>query len=246
MDARPRKTIALIPARGGSKGLPGKNIRPLLGKPMLAYSIEAAQRCSLVDAVYVSTDAPAIARVAEEWGAIPVPRPPELATDTASSLDVVRHFLSWHRKTQDENPETLVLLQPTSPLRTAQHLTEALLLYRESGNNTVVSVTSTKPLAWQGSVHPETGVFQTHQHLTSSSNRQSEAANYVLNGAIYIAPPARYEQDTLLSGPVRAYVMPPEAAVDIDTLHDFEIAECLTAKRQEGAADHTQIELEPA
>jgi CMP-N,N'-diacetyllegionaminic acid synthase len=227
------RTTALILARGGSKGLPGKNIKPLLGKPLIEYSIEAALQCPLVDEVYVSTDDPAIAEVSRKAGALLPPlRPAALATDTASSMDVVRFFLDWYQQAFSEKPETLVLLQPTSPLRNARHLEEAMRIYLDANAKaTVVSVTPAKPLAWQGQINEE-GQFQPHQNVNLASNRQTEAGNYILNGAIYIAPTPKFETDTLLSeGPVCAYVMPPEASVDIDTMMDFKLAEFLMQDR---------------
>jgi N-acylneuraminate cytidylyltransferase/CMP-N,N'-diacetyllegionaminic acid synthase len=221
-------TIALIPARGGSKGLPGKNIRLLAGKPLIQYAIDVALACPLIDTVYVSTDDPGIADLAVAGGSQLSPlRPHELATDTASAMDVVRHFLAWYEQHQDEPINTLVLLQPTSPLRTVEHVMEALLLYQElqSANTSVVSVTPIKPLAWQASIADD-GQLAFYQQQ-ANTNRQIQPINYQLNGAIYIAPPACYQTDQLLTAPVYPYVMPPEVSVDIDTLADFLLAESL-------------------
>lgn len=225
-----RRTIALIPARGGSKGLPGKNIRPLRGKPLLQYSVEAALGCHRVDAVYVSSDDPRILEVARDAGALTAPpRSSELANDTASSLDVTCDFLTWYERAFSERIDTLILLQPTSPLRTAAHLQAALHLYdfhRPEGA-TIVSVTPAKPIAWQGEIAPETGYFQPHQPANANTNRQTEPANYQLNGAIYIAPASRYLDQTFMRSPVVPYIMSAEASVDIDTLSDFLLAEAL-------------------
>lgn len=241
------RTTALILARGGSKGLPGKNIKLLLGKPLIQYSIEAALLCPLVDEVYVSTDDLAIAEISQLAGALLPPlRPAELATDTASSMDVVRYFLNWYQQTFFEKPENLVLLQPTSPLRNAKHLEEAMALYLKNKKSTVVSVNPAKPLAWQGTVDAVTREFNTHQLTNLSSNRQAETANYILNGAIYIAPTHKFENDTLLSErPVQAYVMPPEASVDIDTLMDFKMAEMLLQEQRLTSEVPVTAALEP-
>ncbi|WP_303673627.1 acylneuraminate cytidylyltransferase family protein [Vampirovibrio chlorellavorus] len=224
------KTIALIPARGGSKGLPGKNIRPLLGKPLLHYSVEAALGCHRVDAVYVSSDDPRILEVARDAGALTAPpRSSELANDTASSLDVTCDFLTWYERAFSERIDTLILLQPTSPLRTAAHLQAALQLYdfHRSEAPTIVSVTPAKPLAWQGQIAPDAGHFQPHQQASANTNRQIEPANYQLNGAIYIAPASRYLNRTFMQAPVYPYIMSAQASVDIDTLSDFLLAEAL-------------------
>lgn len=225
-------TVALIPARGGSKGLPGKNIRPLLGKPMLQYSIEAALGCSYISEVYVSTDDPEILNIAHACGALTPPlRPAELANETASSRDVACHFLTWYQQEFSTAIETLVLLQPTSPLRTSTHLTEAMSLYEshQSELATVVSVTMAKPIAWQGFIQPENGSFRFHEKASDGGNRQTEPTNYQLNGAIYIASAARYLDNTLMQQPVYPYIMSQETSVDIDTYTDFLVAEAILA-----------------
>lgn len=197
----------------------------LVGKPLIQHTIEAAFQCPLVDAVYVSTDDAGIRQVSEAAGATVVERPEALATDTASTMDVVRHFLDDYRIKHGAWPETLALLQPTSPLRTAVHLTEALEQYAGlSQPASLVSVAPAKPLNWQGSLD-EAGQFAFHQTIDMSRNRQTETTNYVLNGAIYISDPQRFYNDELTALPLAAYVMTSEASVDIDTLFDFELAE---------------------
>lgn len=226
------QTVALIPARGGSKGLPGKNIKPLMGKPMIHYTVEAAIHCPFISETFVSTDDPLIAEVAQAAGALLPPlRPAALATDTASSLDVVRHFLDWYREEFGAWPDTLVLLQPTSPLRDADHVSDAMALYRSCDvMGTVLSVSPAKPLAWQGTVDPE-GQFCFHHQTDLNKNRQSESANYLLNGALYIASPQRFYGGVLMQDPVYPFIMSTEDSVDIDTLSDFKLAEFHLSQR---------------
>lgn len=248
MTGQPAKIVALIPARGGSKGLPGKNIRPLLGKPLIAYTIDAARQCPGVDAVYVSTEDTAIRCVSEEAGATVVERPDHLANDVASTLDVVRHFLDWRRTTHGAWPETLVLLQPTSPLRDTRHIQEALQLYgiyprrTDAIGATMVSVTQAKPLSWQGGLD-SSGQLVFHDRLDTNRNRQAEAANYVLNGALYISAPERFYNDTLMQPALYPYVMPADASVDIDTAADFELAEFILYRRRLLENDPAQLPL---
>lgn len=235
------KTIALIPARGGSKGLPGKNIRPLLGKPMIAYSIEAALACPLIDGVYVSTDDEAIADVARQYGAeVPFMRPPELATDTATSQDAVVHFMDWFVAQHGQPADTLVLLQPTSPGRSVTDLTEAMLHFNQQPVGTsVVSVQPSKPVQWQGTLDAQDRLMF-HQLATTpesgadmTQNRQAlnkTAPQVALNGAIYIAPWQRAYAGQFLSQPLSGFLMTPEASVDVDTLLDFEWAELVMSK----------------
>ena len=123
------KILGLITARGGSKGIPGKNIKPLAGKPLIAWTIEAANNSRLLSQVIVSTDDNEIARSAQAWGAeVPFKRPEELAQDQSSHLDVVLHALQWYQLQHRALPEYVMLLQPTSPLRTANDIDAAISL----------------------------------------------------------------------------------------------------------------------
>ena len=115
--------IAIIPARGGSKRLPGKNIKLLGGKPLIAWTIEAAIKSNIFDHIFVSTDSEEIASVSRDYGAkVPFLRPAELASDTATTNDVVTHLVEWFEKEYNKEVTTVAILQPTSPLRNAQHI----------------------------------------------------------------------------------------------------------------------------
>lgn len=232
-----KKAVALIPARGGSKGLPGKNIRLLGGKPLIAYSIEAALGCSEIEAVFVSTDDPLIGEAARLAGAeLSALRPEFLSTDTATTQAVVCHFLDWFEETYQGRPETLVLLQPTSPLRTELHLKEALYQYQTAPLQpcSVVSVMPAKPIAWQGAMDVQDR-FQPHDTSSLERGRQQEPTNYALNGAIYITTAQRFYDGHLMQQPVYPYIMPVEASVDIDTLLDFELADFWLKRQQDDA-----------
>lgn len=124
-----KKILGLITARGGSKGIPGKNIKPLLGKPLIAWTIEAAKEAAVFDRIILSTDDEDIAGIARELGCeVPFMRPPELATDTAGHLGVIAHALAWLRDHERYEPEYTMLMQPTSPTRRAYHIKEAVAL----------------------------------------------------------------------------------------------------------------------
>lgn len=224
------KVVALIPARGGSKGLPGKNTRLLCGKPLIAHTIEAALQCSQIHEVYVSTDDPAIADVAEASGAcVPFLRPLELATDSAQALDVIRHFLDWYRREHGEWPEVFVLLQPTSPLRQSRHIAQALEQYQRLPKPaSVVSVSPEKPLAWQGTMDAKGKLIRYAEIETT--NRQESIQNYSINGAIYCTSPWQVYESGFLHGSVYAMVMPKAESIDIDTVFDFQVAEMLMAQ----------------
>jgi len=220
--------LALIPARGGSKGLPGKNLRPLAGRPLIAWSIAAARACPAIDDVIVSTDDPAIAAAARAEGArVPFPRPAELATDGARSIDVVHHAL----RALPALPDLVVLLQPTSPLRRAEDITAALTRCVESGADTCVSVTpSAKSPAWMYQLDAE-GRMRPLLDTPAASRRQDLPPVYVLNGAVYVArTPWLLAHDGFIAPDGVASVMPPERSIDIDTLLDFRLAELLAAE----------------
>jgi CMP-N,N'-diacetyllegionaminic acid synthase len=218
------RTLALITARGGSKGIPGKNVRPLAGKPLIAWTIEAALASSLHADVVVSTDDAEIAAVAARCGArVPFMRPAALAADDSPGIDAVLHALE-----QLPGYDSVLLLQPTSPLRTASDIEACLALARDRRAVSVVSVTEcqTHP-AWCYSIGQD-------QRLSSivagdvPARRQDLPPVYALNGALYFAEAAWLVRERrLVCAESRAYVMPAERSVDIDTLLDWRLAELL-------------------
>jgi CMP-N,N'-diacetyllegionaminic acid synthase len=222
------RTIATICARGGSKGLPGKNIKPFAGKPLIAHTIAHALDCAEIDAVYVSTDDVRIADIARNAGAeVPYLRPAELATDEAGKLPVIEHLVS-HLEQQGELIRRVVDLQPTSPLREPGDIATALLARPAAQLVVSVSEAQDNPyfnLVEQGSdglVHLSKG--------DGAARRQDVPPVYALNGSIYVwqrAALAHASLHGLWSVTVAPYVMPRWKSVDIDTLEDFEHAQWL-------------------
>ncbi len=136
-----QSVLAIIPARGGSKGVPRKNIRCLAGKPLIAHTIEAALNCQAIERVIVSTDDSEIAEVARAYGAeVPFLRPGEYATDTATSLSVVKHALTWFAEQENYQPEAIAILAPTSPLRTMTHIEDTIKLLWSTGNDSALTI----------------------------------------------------------------------------------------------------------
>jgi len=219
------KVLALITARGGSKGLPGKNIRPLQGRPLIGWSIEAAKSSRHVTRVVVSSEDAEILEVARTQGAdTPFVRPAELAGDQTPSMDVVLHAL-------DQLPEFewLVLLQPPSPLRLAEDIDGSIERCLVTGAPACVSVceAASNPW-WMFSLDEQGGMHAFLPPEQRPVRRQDLAALYDLNGAIYVARTAWLRRTrSFLTDETVAYVMPPERSVDIDTLFDFRLAECL-------------------
>ena len=216
--------LALIPARGGSKGISRKNIRPFCGKPLLHWSIDVALAAPSVDRVVVSTDDPEIAEIARAGGAqVPFLRPVELASDTAPGIAPVLHALQQLPEMSD-----VLLLQPTSPLRQVEDVEAIVSLRRQSGCEAVVSVTpSAKHPAWMFALSPQ----QQLEPLLPSEEaacRQQLSPAYALNGALYLASREFLEREhSFLTADTLGYVMPLERSVDIDSPLDWQWGEFL-------------------
>jgi CMP-N,N'-diacetyllegionaminic acid synthase len=231
--------LALIPARGGSKGLPGKNIRPLLGKPLMAYSIEAALKAASVSRVIVSTDTEDIAEVARACGAeVPFLRPAELATDTALALDNYVYTLNRLSSEGGAKIEELIVLLPTTPLRNAADIDAAIALFRSKQADSVISYfEAPHPVQWYRFIDDAGVIRSVFPEGDRLANRQKERIAYLPNGAIYIfKSDLLIKQQTYYSDRTFPYIMPAERSVDIDNLFDFELAEFLltrTAKKQD-------------
>ena len=223
------KNIAIIPARSGSKGLKDKNIRLLNGKPLMAYSIEAALDSGVFDAVMVSTDSEKYAEIAGKFGAeVPFLRSDELASDTATSRDVILDVLNRY-EAGGKTFDTFTLLQPTSPLRTAGDIINAYDIFTQKKACAVVGVTETEhsPLlcgtlptdgSMDGFIKPE----------AKDKPRQTLDTYYRINGAMYIASVGYYRKwGDYYRERCYAYVMRREVSVDIDCEMDFQMAEFL-------------------
>jgi CMP-N,N'-diacetyllegionaminic acid synthase len=231
--------LAIIPARGGSKRLLRKNILPLAGRPVIAWTIEAALKSSAVKRVVVSTDDPEIAAIAKSFGAeVPFLRESELASDTTSTIDVVVDTLK--RLTFEGR---LVLLQPTSPLRTAMHIDEAANLMTIKSADGVVSVTKAEhPLEWFGLL-PDDGCMRKFLDPGVRNLRSQDLpVSYRLNGAIYIAESRKLiEEGTFfLRKNVYAYRMERESSVDIDDEFDYRVADMLLKDRLHALSQREQ------
>jgi CMP-N,N'-diacetyllegionaminic acid synthase len=218
------QVVGLVPARGGSKGIPRKNLAPLAGKPLLAWTLEATRASTTLDRVVVSTDSDEIATLARELGAEVLGRPADLAADETPMLDVVRHALR-----ELPAPDVLVLLQPTSPLRRAEHVDDAVRLLLESGADTVVSVVEVPHQFRPGSLmalrdgrleplEPESG---TH------ARRQDKPLVYARNGPAVLALRPERLGDDLYGGDCRPYLMELRDSIDVDGPLELQLAEAL-------------------
>jgi CMP-N,N'-diacetyllegionaminic acid synthase len=208
--------LGIIPARAGSKRLPDKNLLPLNGRPLLAYTCLAALESHVCNSVYINTDSPAIAAVAEEYGvACPVLRPKHLATDASPTRDAVLFMLDSLAQ-RGERYDTILVLQPTSPLRTADDIRAAWDLFEENAPCDVVSVAPLVRESWSGHIRRDGGF----------ERGLGEEMIYRLNGAIYLHGCDDYVRNRPPRKTV-AYRMPPARSIDIDTAEDLQYAEFL-------------------
>lgn len=227
-------SLAIIPARGGSKGLPRKNVLPLGGMPMIAYTIHAAIH-SHIERVIVSTDDKEIADIAKQHGAeVPFIRPAEYSSDSASSLSVLRHALEYMENEEEMTVEHVIFLQPTSPFRKASHLRGALEQYRRKQTNSLLSVTEVKEF------HPyfmfreddRDDLVPLFEMANRPLRRQDLPPFYRINGAIYISKRSYYhglppEAAIFDWNSLSAYKMDAPSSVDINDYVDFQQAELI-------------------
>jgi len=227
------KTVAIIPARGGSKGIPRKNIRLLAGKPLIGHTIEAALRSGYISRVIVSTEDKEIADVARKYGAEVVRRPEELAKDDTSTVDVVLQVIRELRE-QGHEYDTIILLQPTSPMRTTQDVDGALELFLNNECESVISVSESRhPPYWAFNVEGNY-LKPLFDQKYSEMRRQDLPKTYFPNGAIYIAKTKKFEECASFCLPQTIpYIMPAETSVDIDTKADLMLAEALLKKKDD-------------
>ncbi len=219
-----KRVLAVIPARSGSKGLPGKNLRDLKGRPLIAWSIDQALQSSVVDRVVVSTDDSAIAKVATQYGAdVPFLRPRDLAGDHSPTRDALVHCVD----TLAEQYDYLVLMQPTSPLRTQQTLSACIELSIKY-NERVISVSeSHKPVEWMF-YRKQDGFTYVIDGISSPTRRQDCRPVHYVDGCVYCMPVNMLiEKQNLFDESSLTVVSSPKEAVDIDTLEDFQYCEFL-------------------
>ncbi len=232
------KNIAVIPARSGSKGLPDKNIKPVNGKPLLAYTIEAALESGCFDTVHVSTDSERYAEIARRYGAdVPFLRSAALATDTASTWDAVREVLARYDEI-GKRFDTMMLMQPTTPLRTGEDVKAAYALFQKKQAKSVIAVCEVdhSPL-WCDTI-PDSGSMKGFGRKDLAwVNRQDLRPYYRVNGAIYLLsvnginiPP----DDEIYEDNCYALFMDRKKSVDVDSEDDLALVEFLLARRAQG------------
>mgnify|MGYP001222148148 CR=1 FL=1 len=224
--------LAIIPAREGSKGVPGKNIRNLDGIPLIAHSIQAAIESKNVDRIIVSTDSKVIAKIALEYGAeVPFLRPKSLAQDASFLLDSYNYVLDRLKveEKDGQNIDSFVALQPTSPFRNSYDIDMAIDMFQSNETDSVISFTQeSHPLEWTRTINND----NTFSNFISEEvyNRQLYESVYRFNGAVYVYSSEIIKKNLMYTNNSLAYLMPDERALDIDTENDFLYAEFLMSR----------------
>lgn len=229
-----KKILAIIPARAGSKEIKDKNIKLLNGKPLLSYTIESAKKSDIFDSIIVSTDSEKIAQISKDYGAeVPFLRPENLARDESKTIDAVMHVIK-ELVLLGRYYDVVILLQPTSPLRTEKHIVEAYKLFVEKSFNSVMSICEVKDNPIFMKTMNNDGILkQMFENTTSSIRRQELDEIYRPNGAIYVNLLEELTISTSFNDNLYGYLMSKEDSVDIDELMDFYLAEQLIIKHKQ-------------
>jgi len=219
--------IAIVPARGGSKGLPGKNVKDLLGKPMIAYTIEEALKSKYISEVIISTDCKEIEKIAIKYGAkSPFLRPEYLASDSAKAID---NYIYTIERLNDEfnyNIENFIVLQPTSPLRKVEDIDGAIELFMNKNADSVISYTEEHhPIEWHKYITKD-GKFE-NIFEEKLLNRQEIKKSYYPNGAIFVFDYKLIKSNNYFNKNSFAFIMPRNRSIDVDYIDDFDYAEFL-------------------
>jgi CMP-N,N'-diacetyllegionaminic acid synthase len=227
-----KKVIAIIPARGGSKGLPGKNVRPLCGKPLIAWSIEAGLGSQYIDEVMVTTDCEKISGIAREFGAsVPFIRPAELASDTATTIDVIRHVLNFYENKLNKIFDYTVLLEPTSPLRVKEDIDKAIeqLLGNPEASAVVgVCKTESQNPAFLVKKNKKNFIFGYEDPNMGILRRQDINDVYFFEGSVYVSDTAiLLKKNTFYHEKTLGFEFPKWKSLEIDDQDDIIMVEAL-------------------
>jgi len=220
--------LAIIPARANSKGIPGKNLKILSGKPLIAYSIEHAKRSKRISRFIVSTDSRKISDIASACGAeVPFVRPADLASDDAGTIPVLHHAIDWLAENEGYTPDIIVLLQPTSPIRKASDIDQAIDLVSTGKADSVISVNSATKNPYFNMLERVEGKLRLSK-FSNAKTRQSAPEVWDINGSIYVCrTEALRKADSFITERTELLVLPKERSVDIDDQIDLQLAELL-------------------
>ena len=224
------QVLGIIPARSGSKGVPDKNISMVRSKPLIFWTIDAAKKAKNLDKIIVSTDSEKYASICENYNIqVPFLRPAELSSDEATSEDVIIHAVKWMKKNKQYNPEYILYLQPTSPLRTASDIDKAINIAEEKQAHSVVSVELANRHPYFMKKIDHTGLISHYKRQkVPTPRRQDLEPIYVLNGAIFlIRTEIILNNKSWYEDKCYSYIMPSKKSIDIDSPNDLHIADFL-------------------
>lgn len=223
------KVLAIIPARGGSKGIPRKNIKKLNGKPLIAYTIDEAKKSKYIHRVIVSTEDKEIAEISRKFGAeVPYLRPLQLSQDDSPTIDCVIHMINWLKEKENYTPDYVCLLQCTSPLRTFENIDGAINKAISLGMDGVVSICEAEVNPYWTNVMDDDKLKYFIEEGEKITRRQDLPKVYRINGAIYlIKTNILLDKKTFETDNITGYIMSNESSMDIDTEIDFKVAELL-------------------
>lgn len=229
------KILAIIPARGGSKGIPKKNIIPLRGKPLIQYTIDAAQKSDYIDKVFLSSDCDEIISVSKELGLdTEYKRPDYLADDHATTSDAVLDALKWLEEKKNYLPDAVLVLQPTSPLRTSEDIDGAIEQFKENRQDCLVSAHEMVEHPYECVTDVETDEWSFLSEQDNATRRQDYTKKfYYINGAIYLVNVDFFKKEKVFIEKKNTsfYIMPYERGIDIDEYHHLDIANTMLGKK---------------
>lgn len=226
--------LGIIPARGGSKGLPGKNIRTLNGKPLIAYTIEEAKKSKYIDRIIISTEDSEIARIGKDYGAeLPFERPDYLAQDTSTTNEVILHALNYLKEKENYVPYYICLLQCTSPLRSASDIDGTIEKLIETGRDASVSVSEAGVNPYWTNVFNGDKLEYFLEEGKKILKRQDLPKIFQINGSVYVVKTSIFlKEKTLEPENITGFVMNTENSIDIDSIIDFKLAELIQVERE--------------
>jgi len=228
------RVLGLIGARGGSKGIPRKNLVDLAGHPLIYYTFSEARKSRLLDRVVLSTDDTEIAALAKSCGVeAPFLRPADLASDTAALADAIQHALEWLKANEAYTPDAILLLQPTSPLRQTKHIDEAVTLFQTENADSVISLSPPQEHPWDMVYFEDQRMHFARDKYSELTNRQTYREFFYINGAIYITRLELFaKHKNFWAGKITPYHMDALDSIDVDSEADLVIADCLLRRRQ--------------
>lgn len=229
-----KEILAIIPARGGSKGIPKKNIKSFNGKPLISFTIEEAKKSKYIDRIVVSTEDEEISKICQKYGAeVPYARPMELAKDDTPTIDCIIHMLKWFEENEHYVPDYVCLLQCTSPLRTSNDIDSAIDKMINLGMDGIVSICEAEVNPYWTNVFVEEKLEYFIESGKKITRRQELPKVYRVNGAIYILRTnVLLEKKTFEPDNITGHIMSPESSIDIDNSIDFKLAELIIKERE--------------